>query len=255
MNPFRWFVSIARIVSRSRPEKKAHFDRERVEAAIGYRFKDPSLLYMSLKHRSYSQAKDGTISLSNERLEFLGDSVLNMVVAHHLFKTNPTYQEGDLTKLKSTLVSKTTNALAGKKAGIDRFILLSNSEEDAGGRERASIIADTFEAVIGAMFLDGGLEAAEHFIRTTVLVDESFLIGEDQKNYKSILLELTQSRKLGHPVYRTVSEDGPDHDKVFTVDVAVMGESLGTGKGKNKKSAQQMAAKEALGKVGRLMMK
>ncbi len=143
MNPIRWFVNIVRIVGRSRPDKKPHFDRERVEAAIGYRFKDPSLLFMSLKHRSYSQAKDGSISLSNERLEFLGDSVLNMVVAHHLFKMNPTYQEGDLTKLKSTLVSKTTNALAARKVGIDRFILLSNSEEDAGGRERASIIADT----------------------------------------------------------------------------------------------------------------
>ena len=234
---------------------------------------------MSLKHRSYSHARDGSTSLSNERLEFLGDSVLNMVVSHYLFDRNPTYQEGDLTKLKSMLVSKTSNALAGKKAGIDRFILLSNSEEDAGGRGRVSIIADTFEAIIGAMFLDGGIGAAEDFIHRTILslypacahtrgdpVD-AFLVGDEQKNYKSILLELTQSQKLGigtpnytnitrgphHPVYRTVSEDGPDHDKVFTVEVFVMGESMGTGKGKSKKAAQQLAAKEALMKMNRIL--
>ena len=186
-------------------------------------------------------------------MEFLGDSVLNLVVSHTLFKKNPNFQEGDLTKLKSALVSKTSNAIAGKNVGIDRFILLSSSEEDAGGRERTSIVADTYEAIIGAIYLDGGLDPASDFIRRTILSTESVLAGEEQKNYKSILLELTQSKRLGHPVYRTVSEEGPDHDKVFTVEVFIMGDSSGIGKGKNKKAAQQMAAKEALGKMYRML--
>lgn len=255
MNPFRQFTSLLRHIGRLRPEREPPVDVESVEAAIGYRFRDPSLLFMSLKHRSYSHVRDGSISLSNERLEFLGDSVLNMVVSHYLFHRNPTYQEGDLTKLKSLLVSKTSNVLAGKNLGIDRFILLSNSEDEAGGRERTSIIADTFEAIIGAIFLDGGLEAAEDFIRRAVLSDDSFLVGEEQKNFKSILLELAQSQKLGHPIYRTISEEGPEHDKVFTVEVFVMGNALGTGKGKSKKIAQQLAAKGALMRMNRIMAK
>jgi ribonuclease III len=246
MNLFRLFSGLIRTIGRLRPDREPPIDREKVETAIGYHFSDPSLLFMSLKHRSYSQAKDGSTSRSNERLEFLGDSVLNMVVSHHLYIRNPTFQEGDLTKLKSMLVSKVSNALAARKIGIDRFILLSSSEEDAGGRERSSIVADTFEAVIGAIYLDGGLVAAEDFIRRTMLSDKDFLVGDEHQNYKSVLLELTQSQKSGHPVYRTVSEDGPDHDKLFTIEVFVMGESLGVGKAKNKKAAQQIAAKEAL---------
>ncbi len=253
MNAFRWLGNVLVNGARKKTDREPPLDIRRVEAALGYHFKDPFLLYRSLKHRSYSQARDGNIYLSNERLEFLGDSVLNLVVAHSLFTRNPNFQEGDLTKLKSMLVSKTSTAIAGKKVGIDRFILLSSSEEDAGGRERTSIIADTFEAIIGAIFLDGGLEPAAEFIKRTILTDESVLAGEEQKNYKSILLELTQSKKLGHPVYRTISEAGPDHDKLFTVEVFVLGESFGVGKGKSKKIAQQMAAKEGLAKVNRML--
>lgn len=251
MNAFRWLKDILRPKSRKEPP----LDIRKVEAALGYHFKDPFLLFRSLKHRSYSQARDGNISFSNERLEFLGDSVLSLVVSHYLFKKNPNFQEGELTKLKSTLVSKTSTAVAGRNVGIERFILLSNSEEDAGGRERTSIIADTYEAIIGAIYLDGGLEPAAEYITRTILSDESFLLGEEQKNYKSIFLELTQSKKLGHPVYRTISEEGPDHDKVFTVEVFVMGDSMGVGKGKNKKAAQQMAAKEGLARMNRFPAK
>lgn len=253
MNAMRWLGSLFANGARRKSDREPPFDIRKVEAALGYHFRDPFLLYRSLKHRSYSQARDGNIYLSNERLEFLGDSVLNLVTAHTLFTQNPNFQEGDLTKLKSTLVSKTSTAIAGKKVGIDRFILLSTSEEDAGGRERTSIIADTFEAIIGAIFLDGGLAPAAEFVRKTIFANESFLSDDEQKNYKSILLELTQSKKLGHPVYRTVSEEGPDHDKVFTVEVFVMGESIGMGKGKSKKTAQQMAAKEGLVKVNHML--
>jgi ribonuclease III len=251
MNPIRWLTHLVRHIGRFGPKKEPRFDVGAIEEVLGYHFRNPSLLFMSLKHRSYSQVKDGSIALSNERLEFLGDSVLNLVVSHHLFDRNPTYQEGDLTKLKSIMVSKTSNALAGRKTGIDQFILLSNSEEDAGGRGRTSIIADTFEAIIGAIFIDGGLPAAEGFIRRTVLMEDTVLLGDTQTNYKSILLELTQSRKLGHPLYHTISEEGPDHDKSFNVEVFVAGNSMGIGKGKNKKAAQQLAAKGALEKMNR----
>jgi ribonuclease-3 len=187
--------------------------------------------------------------MSNERLEFLGDSVLNMVVSHALYERNPEYNEGELTKLKSSLVSKSSTAIAGHRAGIDKFILLSRSEEEAGGRNRTSIVADTYEAVIGALYLDGGLEEAEKFIQRTILDDVKGIIEKSFENYKSLLLEYTQSRKLGYPTYRTVTEEGPDHDKVFTVEVYVMGRSCGMGKGKSKKIAQQIAAKECFQKL------
>jgi ribonuclease-3 len=225
---------------------------EQIESVIGYHFTDPFLLYRSLKHRSYSQAVEGTIDLSNERLEFLGDSVFNMVISHTVFEENPDFQEGDLTKLKSTLVSKTSAETAARMAGIDRFILLSDSEEDAGGRNRVSIIADTYEAIIGAIFLDGGLEEARKFIQRTILDDTDVILGTVQENYKSRLLELTQAKRLGHPSYRTISENGPDHDKVFTVEAHVKGAPCGIGKGKTKKAAQQLAAQDCLEKLKEL---
>ncbi len=223
--------------------KRLPFDIKEIESVIGYRFNDQELLFRSLKHRSYSQENDGNTDLSNERLEFLGDSVFNMVVSHFLFIENPGYQEGDLTKLKSALVSKTSAAIAGRTIGIDSFILISESEEGSGGRSRTSIIADTYEAIIGAMFLDGGIEASRKFIHKTLLNNIHHVLNEIQVNYKSFLLELTQSKRLGHPVYKTITEEGPDHDKLFTVEVFIKSESYGTGKGKSKKAAQQMAAK------------
>ncbi len=218
------------------------FNVKEVESALGYHFNDRSILYKSLKHRSYSQAVDGTTSLSNERLEFLGDSVLSMIISHYIFTVFPDFQEGDLTKIKSNLVSKKAGAIAGMKIGLDRFILLNDSEENAGGRKRSSIIADTYEAVIGAIFLDGGYSAAEDFIKKTILEFQDIFLNESD-NHKSLLLELVQGEKMGFPVYNTISESGPDHEKVFVVEVTVNGESVGEGHGKNKKAAQQIAAK------------
>jgi len=221
-------------------------DVKKVESALGYHFRNAELLFRSLKHRSYSQENDGHIDLSNERLEFLGDTVLNLVVSHYLFLENPVFQEGELTKLKSALVSKTSAALAGRGIGLQHYVLLSESEEVSGGRNRSSIIADTYEAIIGAMYLDGGLTPPRDFIHATMLSNVPHVLGEIQKNYKSLLLEMTQAHKLGHPVYRTVSEEGPDHEKIFTVDVLIKGDSYGIGRGKNKKAAQQMASKEGI---------
>ena len=242
MGLIKWFKSF--ISSEDLP-----INIEEVESALQYHFNDPSYLFKSLKHRSYSQAVDGTTNKSNERLEFLGDSVLNMVVSHHMYTGNPDFQEGDLTKLRSSFVNKQSAVIAAKKIGLDRFILLNDSEENAGGRYRTSIIADTYEAVIGAIFLDGGYEASRDFITRTILDVEDIFLDMEQFNYKSQLLELVQAEKLGHPVYRTVSERGPEHDKVFTVEVFVNGESIGTGKGKSKKTAQQMSAKEGLANI------
>ncbi len=221
-------------------------DIKKIESVINYHFNDPSILLRSLKHRSYSQSVDGNVNLSNERLEFLGDSVLNLVVSHHLFKDNPEFQEGDLTKIRSNLVNKKSTAIVGKRIGLDNFILLNDPEENAGGRNRTSIVADAFEAVIGAIFLDGGYKASEEFIKRTIFENQDIFFDIEQTNFKSLLLELVQAAKMGHPVYKTISESGPDHDKVFTIEVFVNGEPAGTGKGKSKKSAQQMSAKMGL---------
>lgn len=226
--------------------KKPPIDIAQVEALLGYHFSDQFLLYQSLKHRSYSQVMEGSIDFSNERLEFLGDSVLNLIVADALYTMYPTHSEGDLTKVKSVLVSKSIAAKAGKDVGIDVHILLSESEKSTGGRSRVSIISDAYEAVIGAIFLDGGLQPAREFIRKTLLVNISNILGGNEANYKSLLLEHAQAEKRGHPIYRTLAEDGPDHDKIFTVEVLLQGKQFGVGKGKSKKEAQQMAAKEGL---------
>ncbi len=242
MRILRWF---RRFFGNKRPP----INIAAVEEALEYRFSDHSLLMQSLKHRSYSQMVEGSTDLSNERLEFLGDSVLNMVVSESLYAKHPEYQEGNLTKLKSTLVSKTSTAIAARNTGLQYYILLSDSEEEAGGRNRTSIVADSYEAVLGAIYLDGGLEEARRFVHRTILEESEQILDNVQDNFKSMLLEYVQARKIGHPVYSTVTEDGPDHDKVFTVEVNVKGHTCGLGKGKTKKAAQQLAAKECLEKL------
>jgi len=221
------------------------FNAAGVEHILGYHFNDQSLLFESLKHRSYSQTVYGTTARSYERLEFLGDSVLSAIVSHRIFLENPGHQEGELTRLRSNLVSSTFEAVVCRKIGLDRFVLLDGSEENAGGRNRTSIITDMFEAVIGAIFLDGGYKAAEDFIDRTIFRFQDELL-DVMVNYKSILLELVQAEKRGCPEYRTVSESGPDHDKVFVIEVRVDGEPIGTGTGKTKKAAEQVAAQNGL---------
>jgi ribonuclease III len=225
---------------------------KKAESSLGYRFNDLQLLITSFKHRSYSQAVDGSVNLSNERFEFLGDSVLNMIVSHRLFVQHPEFQEGDLTKIKSNLVSKKSAVLAAKKIGLEKYILLNDSEENSGGRNRSSIIADTYEAVIGAIFLDGGYDAARNFVMRTLFDNVDYYL-ELETNYKSMLLEMVQGERMGHPVYMTVSETGPDHDKEFTVEVLVKGHVIGRGIGKNKKDAQQLSAKEGVEKLKELI--
>ncbi len=213
---------------------------------LGYRFQDPGLLVEALTHRSYIRSNNNNIP-SNERMEFLGDSILGLLVAEYLFKTCPKDAEGDMTKTKAMLVNEYTLSKAGQACGLNEFIFLSDDEEKSGGRQRDSIVSDTMEATIGAIYLDGGLRAARKFILKTIIthMDEA-LADEDHYNYKGDLLELLQGRGERTPYYEVVSEKGPDHDKTFKVIVYAGNEVTGVGSGASKKEAEQKAAAKAL---------
>jgi ribonuclease-3 len=222
-----------------------------LEAIIGYRFADRSLLAQALKHRSYVYALDGRGIESNERLEFLGDAVLDLVVTEYLYRSFKSKREGEMTQVKSLIVSKTILAQKGREMSLGRYMMLSREEEQSGGRNRTSIIGDAYEAVLGAIYLDGGLKPARAFVTQHLLCDvEEISANGAYLNFKSVLLEHVQSEGRGHPRYFVNSEEGPDHEKVFTVEVAIGGEVMGQGKGRSKKEAQQMAAKEALRRLG-----
>ncbi len=221
--------------------------RHPLEPSLGYCFRNMELLQRALMHRSYAYETEGGRTESNERMEFLGDAILDLVVTSFLFRTYPDKQEGDLSKIKSLVVSKPVLRKAADKMGLGAHLYISVSEERTGGRKRISILADAFEAVIAAIYLDGGLAPAERFIHATVLRDlDEHLQDESHTNYKSELLEATQSRGLGTPVYDVLSESGPDHNKTFDVCVKIRDDVWGRGRGKNKKSAEQEAAHDAL---------
>ncbi|HEX9934384.1 MAG TPA: ribonuclease III [bacterium] len=212
---------------------------------MAYRFHDERLLRQALTHRSCFR-KPEEHGCSNERLELLGDAVLGLVVTDILYRRFPQKSEGDLTRLKSLVVSRDVLARAADRLGLGECILLGNGEERSGGRHRRSILADAFEALLGAMYLDGGFEPARGFIQAYLIRDaERFYAGGSGGNYKSLLLEHVQGKGLGSPRYRVIDERGPDHRKEFTVEVLVKGAVLGTGKGPSKKRAEQLAAKEA----------
>jgi ribonuclease-3 len=213
----------------------------------GITFRDPGLLKLALTHRSYLHVTGQGPRESNERLEFLGDSVLGLVTSEFLYRSHPSEHEGQLTKTKSLLVSKAILSRRALAMGLGRFVLMSHSEVESGGRQRLSILADAFESVIGAIYLDQGFEAAQEFIERWLL-KESRVIAADKRhtNYKSHLQEYVQSTFRTHPVYRIRSEVGPDHSKQFMVEVMVGRRLLGEGRGPNKKEAEQAAARNAL---------
>ncbi len=172
-------------------------------------------------------------------------------MTENLYQKFQNKREGDLTQIKSLLVSKVVLAQKGRDLGLGNYLYLSSEEDIAGGRDRTSIIGDAFEALLGAIYLDGGLKAAESFVQRTLLSGfEEIVSNGEYLNFKSVLLEHTQSEGRGHPRYLVNSEEGPDHRKVFTVEVVIGGDRMGTGSGRSKKEAQQMAAKEALSKLG-----
>lgn len=216
-----------------------------LQETIGYTFRDPSLLETALTHTSYANEvyKDGLRSY--ERLEFLGDSILGFTAADYLGRTFPKLHEGELTKLRADLVCETSLAQTAKALGLGDYLRLGKGEEATGGRRRVSIIADVVEAVIAAIYLDGGLEAAQRFIYTHVLVDTKARI-QLNADYKTMLQELVQQKKNQVLSYELLGESGPDHDKQFTVRVLLNGAPIGEGSGTSKKRAEQAAASAAL---------
>lgn len=219
------------------------------ERTLGYRPRDWGLFIESLIHRSYLPYLNGGWS-SNERLEFLGDAVLNFIVADYLLKAYPDMEEGDLTKVRSRLVNRRILAQRARDLRMSEFMLLSDSATQSIDSGSESILADAFEAVVGALYLDGGMEAATQFVRRTLLSSDmvtSSLVTDD--NYKSALLEYTQGHALAIPRYVIVREEGPDHDRRFTIEVYIGGESYGVGTGRSKKEAEQAAAAQALERI------
>lgn len=220
---------------------------DHLERILDHRFRDRSLLIASLVHRSYHAGTEaGTALDSNERMEFLGDSVLSLVVNDYLYRRYPERPEGELTKMKSVVVSKQVLAHLAKKIDLGSFVLVSDNAQKAGVSEMHSVLSDTLEAVFGAVFIDGGFDAARRTIMK-VLPDNlgDVVYQADAINYKSLLQEYIQALHKVPPRYRVHSTTGPDHDKQFSVEVVVKGNILGQGSGKTKKHAEQEAAREA----------
>ena len=219
-----------------------------LEAAIGYQFSNITLLQNALTHSSYANERYHNSLMSNERLEFLGDSVLGMVVAEHLFRTFPDRPEGELTRMRADMVCERALANVANRLGLGQHLLLGHGEERFGGRGRDSILADAVESVIAATYLDGGMEAAVAFIRKFILCD---VPAERMRNadYKTALQELVQQKKSQTLSYALVGESGPDHDKKFVVEVSLNGQVVGSGTGSSKKRAEQEAARVAIEKL------
>jgi ribonuclease-3 len=210
----------------------------------------PELFIQALKHRSYLNVTNEERIASYERLEFLGDLILNLITGEKLFLRYPTQEEGDLTKAKSLLVNKKILAQKAKALGLGRFILISEGEERSGGRSRASILSDVLESVIGAIYLDSGYHQAKVFVLNHILYDMDEILSDDaHANFKGELLEWAQGKEWGIPSYVVVNEVGPEHSKEFTVEVMIKQEVFGAGKGLTKKDAEQHAAREALKKI------
>ena len=216
-----------------------------LETALGYRFHNIQLLQNALTHSSYANERWHNSLLSNERLEFLGDSVLGMLVADYLYRTFPDRPEGELTRMRADMVCETTLAAAANRIGLGEHLLLGHGEERFGGRTRNSILADAMESVIAACFLDGGIEAALKVVQQFILVEVP-VKKMHNIDYKTQLQELVQQKKNQVLSYTLVGQSGPDHDKKFEVEVSLNGEVVGKGSGRSKKKAEQEAARKAL---------
>ena len=215
-----------------------------LEKHIGYEFKDKSILVRAMTHSSYANEKKLKKQESNERLEFLGDAVLELAISEYLFQNSPKLSEGELTKTRASLVCEPALAFCAKGIDLGRYLYLGKGEESTGGRGRDSIISDSLEALIGAIYLDGGFTRAKEFIEGHVLRDlENKKLFYDSK---TILQELAQASGEERISYQLIKEEGPDHEKVFTVEVKMGNKVLGNGTGKTKKSAEQEAAYNAI---------
>ena len=223
--------------------------KQTLESRIGSHFRDGRLLETALTHSSYANERHAADIVSYERLEFLGDSILGLTTAEYLYAHRPALPEGRMTRLRAELVCESSLHKTALSLGLGEFMRLGRGEELTGGRERASILADMVEAIIAAIYLDGGMDEAKTFIMDHVLADAE--IGEDHPSadYKTALQEYVQRRGEVRICYELIGESGPDHSKTFTFSVSVDGEAVGEGSGRTKKEAEQMAARRALEKL------
>lgn len=211
-------------------------------------FKDEALLDLALTHKSWLNEHPES-SKSNERLEFLGDAILEFVISGEIYTRFPNEEEGFLTTLRATLVNTENLARLAIKLNVGPHLKMAKGEEESGGRENNSLLADTVEAIIGALFLDQGLPAVSEFIKENLVIEIPQKVSQPLKDPKSRLQEYVQAQKLPTPKYRVIEESGPDHDKCFVVEVIVDNKPLGKGEGKNKNVAEQEAAKATLEKL------
>ena len=217
---------------------------EELEKSIGYTFKNKKLLKQALRHTSYANERKLE---SNEKLEFLGDSILEFLSSKYIYKNYVDLREGEMTKVRATVVCEKSLYKVAKLHNFSDFLYLGKSEQKTDGSKRPAILADSIEAVIAAIYLDGGLEEAEKFIIENLkdaILDATKHVGD--KDYKTVLQEKLQEHGEVKIEYKTIGESGPDHNKIFVVDVEVNGKFLAKGKGKSKKEAQMQAAKKAL---------
>jgi ribonuclease-3 len=241
-----WIVRFFKSGSPKPEYDSLHFFEKKIQTKIHH----PQLFIQALKHRSYLSVSNEERIASYERLEFLGDLVLNLITGERLFLQFSTQEEGDLTKAKSLLVNKKILAQKAETLGLGQFILMSEGEEKSGGRTRASILSDILESVIGAIYLDSGYESAKLFVLNHILYDMNDIINDDANmNFKGELLECVQGQDWGVPTYIVVNEIGPEHNKEFTVEVIIKQQVLGAGRGLTKKDAEQQAAREALKRI------
>jgi ribonuclease-3 len=218
-----------------------------LEISVGHVFSDIGLLEHAMAHRSWVNGNGLDLMRSNERLEFLGDAVLDMVVTDHLFRDRPDEDEGKLSKIKSLVVSARVLSEIARELGVGAHLMLSKSEEKGGGRDRESILADAYEAVVGAIYLDQDYDAACRFVHRTLVCEFDRFLGDSQlANYKSALLEHSQGKGWGAPHYEVERTEGPEHGKRYHVLVRVNGQVWGRGKGASKKEAEQAAAMAAI---------
>ena len=218
-----------------------------LERKLNYTFRDPALLAEALSHSSYANEHRAEKLNSNERLEFLGDSVLGFVTAEFLFAKHPDMPEGDLTRIRAALVCEQSLYEVAQQLQLGQYLRLGRGEEAGGGRNRTSILADAMEAVFAAVYLDGGIGEASQLIHRVLLdVEKESVVEERRKDFKTALQELVQRQADQVLTYRMIGEQGPDHAKIFSAEVLLNGNRLGTGEGRSKKEAEQAAAKYAL---------
>jgi len=230
--------------------EKLPLSPEKFEEIIGYKYNNPELLITALTHSSYAnecKAK-GEAAQYNERLEFLGDSVLSIIVSDYLFRTYPDTPEGDLTRIRASAVCEKTLSKLAYDIGLGKYMRLGHGEELGGGRERVSILADAFEALLASIYLDSGSRnEVEKFLMPRVVPEiKQFIENGKNKDYKTLLQQIVQQERGEILEYVLVGEDGPDHAKTFSVEARLNSNVIGHGKGKSKREAEQMAAKEAL---------